>query len=106
MRALPIGCDSLPGIVYRDGPTGRRAGLALGPDVWEVVSAIRHAPGAAETKLRAAAEQLTLPEEQVRLALDFAAEYADEVEARIALNDAAAHRARVLAERRARLMAS
>jgi hypothetical protein len=23
-----------PGVVFRDGPTGRRAGLAAGPDVW------------------------------------------------------------------------
>ena len=30
-----------PGIVFRDGPTGRRAGLAAGPDVWEVMSALR-----------------------------------------------------------------
>jgi len=26
-----------PGIVYSDGPTGRRAGLLGGPEVWEVV---------------------------------------------------------------------
>lgn len=32
-----------PGIVFRPGPTGRRAGLAGGPDVWEVVRAVRSA---------------------------------------------------------------
>ncbi|HKA10259.1 MAG TPA: hypothetical protein VKI99_07300 [Candidatus Dormibacteraeota bacterium] len=26
-----------PGIVFRDGPAGRRAGLVSGPDVWEVI---------------------------------------------------------------------
>jgi hypothetical protein len=30
-----------PGIMFRPGPTGRRAGLAGGPDVWEIVRAIR-----------------------------------------------------------------
>jgi hypothetical protein len=30
-----------PGIVFRDGPAGRRAGLAAGPDVWEVIAATR-----------------------------------------------------------------
>jgi hypothetical protein len=30
-----------PAIVFRDGPRGRRAGLVGGPDVWEVVRAIR-----------------------------------------------------------------
>src|ERR1700687_1300148 len=30
-----------PGVVFRDGPTGRRAGLAAGPDVWEIVVVLR-----------------------------------------------------------------
>lgn len=29
--------DSYPGIVFRDGPAGRRAGVAGGPDVWQVI---------------------------------------------------------------------
>jgi hypothetical protein len=28
-------------IVFRTGPTGRRAGLVDGPDVWEIVRAVR-----------------------------------------------------------------
>ena len=32
-----------PGVVFRPGPTGRRAALAGGPDVWEVIRAIRSA---------------------------------------------------------------
>jgi hypothetical protein len=30
-----------PGVIFRSGPTGRRAGLAAGPDVWEVIRAIK-----------------------------------------------------------------
>jgi hypothetical protein len=30
-----------PLVVFRDGPAGRRARLAGGPDVWEVIAAIR-----------------------------------------------------------------
>src|SRR5439155_27293876 len=30
-----------PGIVFRDGPGGRRAGLASGPDVWEIIAVLR-----------------------------------------------------------------
>src|SRR5262245_11364187 len=30
-----------PGIVFRPGPTGRRATLAGGPDVWEVIAALK-----------------------------------------------------------------
>ena len=29
--------EAFPGIVFRSGPTGRRAGIAGGPDVWEIV---------------------------------------------------------------------
>src|SRR5229473_5980908 len=32
-----------PGVVFRDGPTGRRAALAGGPDVWEVIRAVKSA---------------------------------------------------------------
>lgn len=32
------------GIVFRDGPMGRRAGVAAGPDVWEIVAALQRMP--------------------------------------------------------------
>src|SRR3974377_2589129 len=35
-----------PGITFRSGPTGRRAALAGGPDVWEVIRAIKSAHAA------------------------------------------------------------
>lgn len=45
-----------PGIVFRAGPTGRRAALASGPDVWEAVRAVKSAraaePDLAEDDLR------------------------------------------------------
>lgn len=33
--------DEHPGVLFRDGPSGRRAIVAGGPDVWEVVRDIR-----------------------------------------------------------------
>ncbi|RIK35567.1 MAG: hypothetical protein DCC58_20330, partial [Chloroflexi bacterium] len=30
-----------PGVVFRSRPAGRRAGLALGPDIWEVARVFR-----------------------------------------------------------------
>ena len=98
--------SAYPGIVYRGGPTGRRAALALGPDVWEIIAAVRHAPGRGEAKIRDAVKQLGLPEAEVRLAVDFASAYPHEIDERIALNEAAAERTRELAEQRARLLAS
>lgn len=40
-----------PGIVFKDGPTGRRAALAMGPDVWEVVTYIKESQERATTWL-------------------------------------------------------
>lgn len=95
-----------PGIIYRDGPAGRRAALATGPDVWEVVNGLRHAKGRGDARIADAATQMDLPERLVRLAANFAAAHPAEIEERIALNEAAAERARELAEQRERLLAS
>ena len=78
----------------------------MGPDVWEVVSALRHTSGAEEQRVAVLAEQFDLHPRHIRTAIDFAAVHRDEIVAQIAENDAAADRAREIAERRAELMAS
>jgi hypothetical protein len=40
-----LACAAHPGIVFKSGPSGRRAALAGGPDVWEIASALRHTTG-------------------------------------------------------------
>lgn len=95
-----------PGIVYRDGPAGRRAGVAGGPDVWEVVVAIRHTGKRGDARVHAAARQLDLPERLVRTAVSFAASHPDEVYAMIDRNAAAAERAEQAARERERFLAS
>lgn len=35
-----------PGIIFRPGPTGRRAALSAGPDIWEVIRAVKSARAA------------------------------------------------------------
>ena len=72
-----------PGIVYRTGPAGRRAAVAGGPDVWEVVVATRHTRQRGDARVGATAEQLGVPEQLVRTAVAFAAVHPDEVEAMI-----------------------
>jgi hypothetical protein len=106
-RLVTEGLDTLhhPGIVYRDGPTGRRAALAVGPDVWEVASALRHTTGTQERRVAALGEQFGLHPRHIRTAIDYAADHRPEIEAQVAANDAAAERARRVAEDRARLMA-
>jgi hypothetical protein len=93
-----------PGIVFRDGPTGRRAGLVGGPDVWEVVDAIRRAPGKGEQRLRRVADDLGIDPKRLHLAVDFYAAYPREIEARIADNERAMRRLQKLVEQRERLL--
>jgi hypothetical protein len=81
-----------PGIVFRDGPTGRRAALAEGPDVWEVASVLAQQEGKPEERLRAAAEHLGLSTRQVEGAAGYWASHKIEIDQRIAANTAAADR--------------
>lgn len=93
-----------PGIVFRDGPTGRRAGLVGGPDVWEVIDAIRRAPGKGERRLRRVADDLGIDRQRLHLAVDFYAAHPREIDARIADNERAMRRLQKLVEQRERLL--
>jgi hypothetical protein len=76
-----------PGITFKDGPTGRRAALFLGPDVWEVAKTMRELDERGEAAVAAAAELLNLAPEQVRVALRYYAAFSEEIEAEITLAD-------------------
>jgi hypothetical protein len=75
-----------PGIVFRDGPTGRRAGLAGGPDIWEVIATVRANGLDGESALAATSEWGNLSLSQVRAAVRYYADYTQEVDERIARN--------------------
>ena len=75
-----------PGIVFRDGPTGRRAALSGGPDIWEVIATVRASGLDGENALAAAAEWGSLLLPQVRAAMHYYAEYPQEIDARITCN--------------------
>lgn len=83
-----------PGIVFRTGPTGRRAGLAMGPDVWEVVRTVKSARAAEpdlteHDLLTMVAENTGVPVRQLRVAIGYWADYPDDVDAEIAAADTA-----------------
>lgn len=78
--------ESHPGIVFRSGPSGRRAGLAGGPDVWEICWAARQLGGGKEVAERLA-EDLSLTPDRVAVALRYEAEFPEEIGARIALHE-------------------
>jgi hypothetical protein len=74
------------GILFRDGPTGRRAALASGPDIWEVIATVRASGLEGEDALSAAAEWGSLSLAQVRTAVRYYAEYSQEIDERITQN--------------------
>ena len=75
-----------PGIVFADGPSGRRARIAgTGLDVWEVVSTYKSL-NRDDARLREAYHWLSEP--QLRSALSYFRLYPEEVERQIARNEA------------------
>lgn len=75
--------DEHPGVVFKDGPGGRRAALAFGPDVWEVVKVLRELDERGDAAIGAAAELLALSPAKVRVAMRYYADYQAEIDAEI-----------------------
>lgn len=95
-----------PGIVFRDGPSGRRAALVAGPDVWEVISAVRVSGAKDENRaIGAVATEMTLSRAQVQLALEYYGSFPSEIDAEIAENERAAMDALEAWRARQRLLA-
>ena len=90
----------VPGIVFRDGPTGRRAALVDGPDVWESITALRMAESPGEEAVGEVAADLRLPVSAVETALSYYSRFPDEVNERIALVEREADLARIAWEKR------
>lgn len=101
-RLIIEGIDTLehPGIVYRGPVHDRRAALAAGPDVWEVVSRLRQLRGSEEERIEVLAEESALHPRQIRAALEFAVRHPTAVEERIARNERAIAEGRAAAEQR------
>ena len=88
--------EQFPGIVFRTGPTGRRAAVEGGPDVWEVVRALRRAATeeGVSDPLAALEEVLGLRRELVELAAAYYDAFPDEIDERIRLDEEMAERVR------------
>ena len=74
-----------PAIMFRDGPTGRRAKLADGPDVWEITMLVEDLAGEADP-VATVMEESTLTRSQVDAALRYRDAHPDEIAARIELH--------------------
>lgn len=78
--------DEHPGIVFRAGPSGRRAALAGGPDVWEVMATLKAGEARGEAAIAPTAELLELTEPQVRTAVRYYGAYPEEIDERVRRN--------------------
>lgn len=94
-----------PLVVFRDGPSGRRARVVGGGDVWEVVSGVVGGDVPATKRVARAVEVFGLRREQVEAALAYYAEYTDEIDAQIEANKATAEEAEMLWLRQQDLLA-
>jgi hypothetical protein len=106
-RLITEGVSALdhPGIVFRGPVHDRRAALAAGPDVWEIVARLRELKGSEEQRIATLADETDLHPREIRIAIDFAAEHADEIQARIQANEAAVEASRRAVDRRHALLA-
>jgi len=94
-----------PGVVFKDGPSGRRAALAFGPDIWEIVKFLREVDERGLNAVEAAAEVLGLPESRVRIALHYYSAYPHEIDAEITQADEESRAAEAAWEAEQRLLA-
>jgi len=91
-----------PGVVFRDGPAGRRPALMAGPDVWEVVRAIRDVRAAepkasADEVIEVVCDVASLTRPVVQVAVSYYGELPEEINAMIeAADDAEADAQRQL----------
>jgi hypothetical protein len=77
-----------PGIHFNPGPTGWRACVSGGADVWEIVSDIRRFKGSDAERIAALSGETGIHRRQIEIALNYAASHRDEVDARVRANDA------------------
>jgi hypothetical protein len=75
-----------PLITFKDGPAGRRARVVGGPDVWEIIGAVRSVREAepeltGDEVLAAVAETAGVPVPFLRAALAYWGDYPEEVDA-------------------------
>jgi hypothetical protein len=82
-----------PGVTFKDGPSGRRAALAFGPDVWEIIKFLREVDERGPAAIDAAAEVFALDASRIAAAISYYGDYSDEIDAEIAEADKASARA-------------
>src|SRR5712692_11640583 len=82
-----------PGVIFKDGPSGRRAALAYGPDIWEIIKFLRQIDERGPAALDAAAEALAVEPSRIATAVSYYTDYPAEIDAEIVDAEEASARA-------------
>jgi hypothetical protein len=82
-----------PRVIFKDGPSGRRAALVYGPDVWEVIKFLREIDERGSAAIDASAEVFAVDSSRIASATSYFGDHADEIDAEIAEADDASSRA-------------
>ncbi|WP_194813799.1 hypothetical protein [Nocardia sp. XZ_19_385] len=84
-RLIREGVDQLehPGIVFRGPLHDRRAALAAGPEVWEVVARLLELDGPVDQRITALSRQSDLQDRKIRTAVEYARSHGSEIGERI-----------------------
>jgi hypothetical protein len=106
-RLIVEGVEQLdyPGIVFRGPAHDRRAALAAGPDVWEIIDRLQGLDGNAEQRISVLSAETGVHPRLIRVALDYAADHAEDMKKRIERNEAAVEHSRRTARQREALLA-
>ena len=101
------GIDQLdyPGIIFRGPAHDRRAALAAGPDVWEVIARLQDIDGSEEQRISLLSNESDLHPRLIRIALNYAAEHPDDVRRRIEQNRVMTQRSQAATRQREALLA-
>ena len=82
-----------PGVIFKDGPSGRRAALAYGPDVWELIKFLREVDERGPGAIDAAAEVFAVDTSRISTAISYYGDFSDEIDVEITEADEASARA-------------
>lgn len=82
-----------PGVIFKDGPSGRRAALAYGPDIWEVIKFLREVDERGPGAIDAAAEVFAVDTIRIAAAITYYGDFSEEIDAEITEADEASEHA-------------
>jgi hypothetical protein len=76
-----------PGVIFKEGPAGRRAALAYGPDTWEIVKFLREVDERGPAAMDAGVEVFALDAGRMTTAVNYYSDYRHEIDVEVAAAD-------------------